>query len=256
MEADPAQEDSCTPPLRAFDPSVFLGEESVRRNHPLVINFHRDVLPAAVDVVRAAFRQYAGSPLAVAFNGGKDCTVLLDLVIRTFREFSSEEDLSHQSVPILAVYFRSRPQFPEVEKFIQEKIRELDIPLEIYDGDLKESLGKFVQSHPSVKGIFMGTRSGDPRSQHLEAFSPTDPSWPPIMRILPLLKMSYHNIWLYLLDFKVSYCKMYDNGYSSIGWKYNTFVNPKLVLNHVDGRTEYKPAYLLEDSDEERLYRK
>ena len=266
MEPDPSHDNvGLTPPRlpkSAFDTSIFLAEKSARRSHPFVTDFHSHVLRQAMDVVKLAFQRYASGQLAVAFNGGKDCTVLLDLVIRTWYERSSQANnstvqrsLDSATVPILAVYFRSRPQFSEVEDFIQEKIRELAIPLEIYDGDLKESLAKFTRRHPSIQGIFMGTRCDDPWSQHLQSFSPTDPSWPSVMRILPLLNMSYHHIWLYLREFDVSYCKMYDIGYSSIGWKGNTFINPRLIVREVDGKVEYKPAYLLENSDEERLYR-
>lgn len=90
---------------------------------------------------------------------------------------------------------------------------------------------------------------------HLDSFSPTDPGWPTFMRILPILNFSFHDVWLYLKEFDVNYCRLYDEGYTSVGWEGNTFRNPKLRTVDDHGVVIYKPAYMLEDSDDERTSR-
>jgi FAD synthetase len=82
----------------------------------------------------------------------------------------------------------------------------------------------------------------------LEEFSPTDADWPSTMRINPILDWNYGDVWNYLLLYKVPYCSLYDQGYTSLGNNSNTSKNPSLKT--ADG--SYLPAYLLKDYSEER----
>ncbi|CAF5194571.1 unnamed protein product, partial [Rotaria sp. Silwood1] len=85
-------------------------------------------------------------------------------------------------------------------------------------------------------------------SSNLMDFSPTDPTWPAYMRCNPILNYSYNDIWIFLRKFDVPYCRMYDQGFTSLGDKETTIKNPKLLYKNNDtGLMEYKPAYLLED---------
>ena len=47
------------------------------------------------------------------------------------------------------------------------------------------------------------------------------------------------------------YCRLYDEGYSSLGEQDNTVKNPYLKVN-VNGDEKYMPAYLLENEEYER----
>ncbi|XP_055329124.1 FAD synthase-like [Paramacrobiotus metropolitanus] len=243
-------ENSCpTKPL--FDVSVFAADASARANHPAVSRFHETTLPQAQSIVRTGLERYGTNKAAIAFNGGKDCTVALHLVLAEIeKSYRSESPIQ---IPV--VYFRSRPQFIELEEFIQDKIRLLGLSLTIYEGDIKDALFRFKSDFPDVQGIFMGTRCKDPSSRHLSAFSPTDPGWAEFVRILPILNFSYHDVWLYLKEFNIYYCKLYDDGYTSVGWEGNTVRNEKLRRVADDGTVKYLPAYLLEDSDDERVNR-
>ena len=40
----------------------------------------------------------------------------------------------------------------------------------------------------------------------------TDESWPQVMRISPILDWSYQEVWTFLRDLSVPYCKLYDEG--------------------------------------------
>ncbi len=59
-----------------------------------------------------------------------------------------------------------------------------------------------------IQAIFLGTREGDPHSDRIEAFSPTDEDWPAFMRVHPVLHWSYAQVWAYL-EAK-PYCSLYD----------------------------------------------
>lgn len=83
----------------------------------------------------------------------------------------------------------------------------------------------------------------------------TDGTWPKLMRINPIIDWYYMDVWNYLLAKKVPYCKLYDQGYTSLGNKKNTKPNKALAYyTSTDGieknvSLSYRPAYELRDSD-------
>lgn len=97
----------------------------------------------------------------------------------------------------------------------------------------------------------MGNRRNDPWSRELEAVCPSSPGWPEFTRIFPILDWSYKEIWAFLRDFNLSYCKLYDEGYTSLGEQDNTVRNPHLRVQQ-DGEDKYLPAYMLENEEHER----
>lgn len=46
-------------------------------------------------------------------------------------------------------------------------------------------------------------------------FQETDPGWPPLIRIQPLIHWNYDNVWSFLRQFSIPYCCLYDKGYES-----------------------------------------
>lgn len=90
-----------------FDTSIFSVDKGIRASHPAVRRFHEITLPAARAIVHAAFARYKPMNVAVAFNGGKDCTVLVDLVMEALRESKS---CLETSLEIRVIYIRSHLQ--------------------------------------------------------------------------------------------------------------------------------------------------
>lgn len=73
------------------------------------------------------------------------------------------------------------------------------------------------------------------------------------MRVSPLLNWYYSDIWNYLLFYNVPYCKLYDQGYTSLGSVSSTIKNPSLLHYSVQlGKEIYLPAYKLLNEAEER----
>lgn len=61
-----------------------------------------------------AFERYSSNGgLMLSFNGGKDCTALLHIVLAVKR-------YKGIVTPLRAVYFRPPNPFPEVEQFVQD----------------------------------------------------------------------------------------------------------------------------------------
>ncbi|OCH88710.1 adenine nucleotide alpha hydrolases-like protein [Obba rivulosa] len=86
---------------------------------------------------------------------------------------------------------------------------------------------------PHIEAILIGTRRSDPHGATLSHSTPTDPGWPRFERINPIINWSYADVWAYLRQFKVPYCSLYDEGYTSLGSTYNTFPNPALLIQPV-----------------------
>lgn len=96
----------------------------------------------------------------------------------------------------------------------------------------------------------MGMRRGDPGSENLDTFAPTDNGWPSMIRVNPILDWSYAQVWEFLLKHNVPYCSLYDQGYTSLGAKATTKRNPLLI--DASNPTQYLPAHTLTDGSVER----
>jgi FAD synthetase len=116
--------------------------------------------------------------------------------------------------------------------------------------DFKAALRQCVNDY-HTKAVFIGTRNTDPYCGHLSFFCRTDvdKGWPDLIRINPILRWSYADVWDYLRqDVSRTYCSLYDAGYTSIGRIDNTTRNQALLCE--DG--SFRPAYALQDGSQER----
>ena len=205
--------------------------------------------------VRQPLRDGNESPLnlnkiLVAFNGGKDCTLLLHLILMIVA------GMPNLTGAVRLMYIKDSPEetFPEVADFVERTKRDYNLEsIEVDSGNMKSALEKIVKEHPEVEGIFMGTRSTDPNAGWMDYFCQTSPGWPKVDLIAPLLHMSYSEVWTVMSALNIPYCEMYDRGYTSIGARSNTIPNPLLRVSDTD---RYLPASQLEDESKERFGRK
>ena len=81
-----------------------------------------------------------------------------------------------------------------------------------------------------MKSVIMGSKKTDPYCSHLTNLTPSNinKGYPPFLRINPIIDWSYEQVWNFILDFNVPYCKLYDEGFSSLGNIDNTCLNPHL----------------------------
>lgn len=187
--------------------------------------------------------------LSMSYNGGKDCLVML---ILTMAALYPKLDGIPEGWALDLVFINSETAFPEMTEFIKssnEKYCLNPVPIKC---DLKQGFEHYLAAKKEVKRVLIGIRHTDPYGGSLKFSQETDGDWPRFVRLHPILKWTYVDIWTFLVETGVEYCSMYDKGYTSLGGLHTTVPNPKLKSG--DG---FLPAYMLvDDADaQERLGR-
>ena len=192
---------------------------------------------AALEHIDAAFARYTTRELAIAFNGGKDCLIVLHLV---FAHLSAHP---RHALPRV-VYFCKQDDFGEMVDFMHATARTFGFAVDELDGDYKTGLQRLADA--GVKAVLMGQRRTDPHAP-ADVFAPTSPGWPALVRVNPILDLDYAGVWALLRGAGVKYCRLYDEGYTSLGSTASTSPHPDL---------KGLPAHALSGAMDERAGRR
>ena len=190
-------------------------------------------------VIEEAYDKF-GTHLSLCFNGGKDSTVLLDLVVKEAKK---------RGFVIRPFYLEIDNEFNEILEFLDYcgKNWSIDI-IRIKTDNLKHGLDYLVNNY-DVTAVFLGVRLSDFKNCKMNFFEETTEGWPKAMRVMPILKWTYKDIWEYIDYCKLPFCSLYSIGYTSIGSINDTQPNPALF----DQKTNtYLHARMLEDESLER----
>jgi len=248
----------------------------------------------SLDVLSAALHKYEISELAISYNGGKDCLVLLVLFLGELGRRQSQQwneraslSLGTNELPeavfdtemkrVSAVYVCPTDQFPAVEDFVMSSAKTYGLSLtKITIGSsnmtMRDVFEDYLAEQPDIRAILVGTRRCDPHGENLSHFNKTDKGWPDFVRIHPVIDWTYTEIWAFIRHLGLDYCSLYNEGYTSLGGTSDTQPNPKLLKeqfgsakarNRSDSveseqycQGKYQPAYELMDERNERLGRK
>merc|ERR1712150_234293 len=138
------------------------------------------------------------------------------------------------------LFFKQNREFPEVHDFVTRTVRRLEV--QVYSNGFAEGLGQCSQElniwrlrqiascsdnlhEPNGPGIcsqhgpnpdlsfpatlpvawILGTRRGDPMGEQ-ETFSPSSAWLPPGMRVNPVVRWNYGQVWSLLRGFELPYC--------------------------------------------------
>ena len=195
----------------------------------------------AAEAVSSALRLYGPSRLVLSFNGGKDATALLHLVRAVFTR-----DCGPGCSP-RCVFWHNAGSFPEAEAFVEDTARRYRLDVVRYDGTYLDGMRDAVE-RLGVAAVLLGTREADPNGAGADVVQPSSLGWPPFMRVNPLLRWSYSDVWSFLRDFGLPYCSLYDCGYTSLGLRDST--RPNAALQRPDG--SFAPAHELQQQELER----
>ncbi|OQR96524.1 FAD synthetase [Achlya hypogyna] len=226
----------------------------------------RDAFVRAIDVLDRAIDILSIDKICFSFNGGKDSTVVLHLLRITVakrvlaalkrNECTEGFDTSYHEqmrrMPVL--YFHTPDQFPEVNDFIAHCIAAYGLQCGVQACSFMEGIQN-IMTQRGVQAFTMGVRKGDPFTDDLEHFAPSSKGWPAFFRINPILLWRYEYVWIFLRELDLEYCRLYDEGYTSLGSIHNTVRNPALAITDATGQVTYLPAYRLTDGSSERCGR-
>lgn len=179
-------------------------------------------------IIREAFSLFRPEEIAVAWTGGKDSTVLLDLVrkalpgIRSYRVFFNDSTI----------------EFDEIYRFIRKMTKQWNLNL-LWVKHCKEDLDTFrraktkqeqmevmrmakihamddVIARYHLRVFISGIRWDEHPARSKETyFSPRTTH----TRVHPILHFSLDDIWSYIRVNRLPYVSLYDQGYASLGEK-------------------------------------
>ena len=126
--------------------------------------------------------------IALSFNGGKDCTVILHLL----RVYSAVSQQGTDNVyrRIKYVHFVKDNEFEEIKSFREAIEQAYGIQVQLYSADFKGEVQRLIDEQ-GVKAIIMGNRRTDPYSAELTAICKSSPGWPEFTRVFPILDWGY-----------------------------------------------------------------
>ena len=239
-------------------------------------------LTSAIHDLEMAYRLYGPFNMVGSYNGGKDAVVIFHLMRAVHAHYCHDLQQKAEGLETSVmiprprvIYFNNEDEFPEVLDLLQETVQLYDLDMLAFKEGVSfgEGLkylvernfapGKNGLSHygknsesthlppPHPLAFILGTRSNDPNAGSQNIYAPSSHYMPPFLRVNPILNWNYGQVWHFLRTFELPYCKLYDDGYTSLGTVKDTMPCPALKKDN----DEYWPAYMLSDWDQERAGR-
>ncbi|KAI3380258.1 hypothetical protein SNEBB_010635 [Seison nebaliae] len=228
--------------FNSFNPTTSIPDEL---NDRIDANHFLKQLQETINVFQQLYDRYKCNEISVAFDGGKDGSVVLFLYyfIQFIRTCNKQQSL----VLFRVVAPDKNDHFNELNEYVNLIEENYNCRIRKYETNLKNALYQFQEDEPEIKVVLMGNRRKDPYSYNMKYEEWTDNNWPRYLRVFPILNWTYHEVWYFLLRMNLPYCSLYDQGYTSLGRRSCTNRNEKLFI-----KDRYLAAYYLENEDDER----
>ena len=248
------------------------------------------LIQSSLQILLDAYRLYGPKNVIGSFNGGKDAVVIMELMKAAHAKYyhdiimdgsadSADGDTNAEpnaeDVTMIrprVIYFNHKLEFEQVYNFVKNTVHKYDLQMIAFEQHISfvKGLDILVQTNKNIPQSFvLGTRNTDPNAGNQGSFAPSSTWMPPFMRVNPILDWTYGHTWHFLRLFKIPYCTLYDEGYTSLGNVEDTLPCPALLKVNIDNNqydsdqlsssssssSKYWPAYMLKDWDQERAGR-
>jgi phosphoadenosine phosphosulfate reductase len=177
----------------------------------------------SIEIIKEAYDRF-GDKIGIAFTGGKDSSVLLDLTRRAF----------DGKIPFKVITIDTSAEFPEIKEFIEKLKQSWGFELLTYSNAeaLKQKYAiakdkadccntlKTIPLKQSIKDLhlkamFTGIRKDENEARANEVYFSKRKD-PHHFRVHPILHFTEADIWLYIKLNNLPYCTLYEQGYRSI----------------------------------------
>ena len=177
----------------------------------------------SIEIIKEA-RDRFGDKIGIAFTGGKDSSVLLDLTRRAF----------DGKIPFKVITIDTSAEFPEIKEFIEKLKQGWGFDLLTYSNKealkanypiakdkadccntLKTSPLKESIKDLHLKAMFTGIRKDETEARANEIYFSKRKD-PHHFRVHPILHFTEKDIWDYIKLNNLPYCSLYEQGYRSI----------------------------------------
>ncbi|XP_044001938.1 FAD synthase-like isoform X2 [Aphidius gifuensis] len=198
---------------------------------------YSDNYTATIQDIKEIFSE--PSEVAIAFDGSIESTVLIHLAHVALEQ-------SKSSGKINAVVFRNEEFYPETDKYIEEISNRYNLQIKNLSMPLKDALENLkTLDNKNIKILLLGIKSKDKTTGIFHKLY--SDSKLPISIACPLIGWTSENLWALAKSLSLPYCPLYDKGFSCIGDKTTTKPDSKLIIDKVEGRTIYLPAWKLQN---------
>ncbi|XP_053693454.1 FAD synthase-like isoform X2 [Sabethes cyaneus] len=124
---------------------------------------YSDKLKQTIQLLDKVFARYTQNEIFISFNGGKDCTVLLDIVMARFQKVKQED------CNVRCIYIQPSKPFEEIDVFVEKCMHHYGINIQVIKGTVKSVLHQLCKETPNIKACLMGTRNTDPHCENLQS---------------------------------------------------------------------------------------
>lgn len=199
----------------------------------VILGMKEPKVKSALESIEKAIDQY-GEELWFSFNSGKDNTACFFLTAAVLYKRS---DYKKSKFTMKCLYYEEEDPFDECEEHMEYMTRNFKFdPLVLKNVD-NLSKGKFMKLETTrvvnecgMKAVIMGSRRTDPYCGNLTHFSQSSvqDGWSDFMRVLPIIDWEFSEVWKFFNAAKITYCSLYDKGYTYLGDKQDSVPNPVL----------------------------
>lgn len=179
----------------------------------------------SLEILQTALERFGPTEIAIAFTGGKDSLVAIDLLRRA----------GNGAIASPVLHVDTTVDFPEIYEYRDRLAREWQFSLVIHVNEqalqaapptedpkfclfcttrLKtEGLNQALEKY-KWRALITGVRWDEHQARAQERYlSPRSNH----LRVHPILHFREHDIWDYIKKYQLPYCSLYDRGYRSLG---------------------------------------